>query len=74
MRSATKRPTAWSVVRMASKYKTTTKAQRDALKKYLKWMEGFSESVLYDDYKEDEGWTDEEWNETLKLVYSIVRT
>jgi hypothetical protein len=57
---------------MASKYKTTTKAQRDALKKYLRWMTGFEESPLYDDYQEYEGWTDREWDRTLKLVRSII--
>jgi len=49
-----------------------TEDERKALERFLTWMRGFDESVLYDDYKEYENFTDEEYAMTLQTLWNIV--
>jgi len=49
-----------------------TKEEAEALRRFLTWMQGFEESVLYEDYKKYEGFTDEEYGETLDILWKLV--
>jgi len=48
------------------------KEEREALKRFLTWMRGFEESVLYEDYQKHEGFTDEEYGKTLAILWKSV--
>jgi hypothetical protein len=49
-----------------------TRKEFEAIKKYLKWTRGFEESSLYEDYKECEKFTDEEYDEVLATLEKLV--
>ena len=45
----------------------------EALKRFLTWMRGFEESVLYEDYRRYEGFTDEEYAKTVNTLWNVVK-
>lgn len=49
-----------------------TTEEKHAIKKYLKFMQGFEESSLYDDYKAVDNITDEEYSKTIDILYKLV--
>ena len=49
-----------------------TGSEIEALEKYLDWLDGFEESVLYEDYREEEGFTDEEYAEVRSILSAAV--
>jgi len=44
-----------------------------ALERFLTWMRGFEESVLYKDYKEHEGFTDKSFSKTVNTLWNLVK-
>ena len=42
-----------------------------ALRTLLRWLDGFEESTVYEDYKEAEGFTDAEWDVTVGLLQNV---
>ena len=47
---------------------------KEALARYLGWLEGFEESTLYEDYRESVGFTNEEWDDTLSVLEAFARS
>jgi hypothetical protein len=48
-----------------------TKEEKRLLKRYLKFMRGFEESSLYEDYQEVEGMGDDEYAEAVDLIWKL---
>lgn len=48
------------------------KKELEALKRFLKWLRGFEESTLYEDYKKHENFTDEEYDKTVHILSNLI--
>lgn len=56
---------------MSENARAITQNEIGALKRFLKWLRGFGESPLYEDYKEHEKFTDEEYAQTLATLEGL---
>lgn len=45
--------------------------EKEAIRKLLDWLVGFEESELYQDYKQAEGFTDNEWDAIMIVLYKF---
>jgi len=45
-----------------------TEDVKAAITRLLKWIGGFEDSTLYESYREYEGFTDDEWGDTLSTL------